>query len=149
MSPDRPQTPRPRGARLAGDDYQHLYTWFHALHLLRDSEGVTRVEFEVRDAGNVDDIVVHRRNQPTLYHQIKFVMSQRELLAHDWFTTVPAGSRSTPLQRFYASFKQLSGDQGAAELAVWTNRELAGDDPLLQHLDGRTAKLGPRFFEDG
>jgi hypothetical protein len=32
---------------MAGDDYQHLYTWLHALHLLRDSEGVTRVEFEV------------------------------------------------------------------------------------------------------
>ena len=41
-----PKIPTPSGARLAGDDYQHLYTWFHALHLLRDADGVTRVEFE-------------------------------------------------------------------------------------------------------
>src|SRR5947208_16573672 len=104
----RPITPVASGARIAGDDYQHLYTWLHALHLLRDSEGVIRVEFEVRDAGNVDDLVVHRRDQPTLYHQIKFVIDQRELLTHDWFTAIPQRARKSPLQRFFESFTGLS-----------------------------------------
>jgi SMODS-associated and fused to various effectors sensor domain len=147
MSTDRPQTPRPSGVRMAGDDYQHLYTWLHALHLLRDSEGVTRVEFEVRDAGNVDDLVVHRRDQPTLYHQIKFVIDQRELLTQDWFTTIPQGGRKSPLQRFFESFTDLSRAGPPAELALWTNRQLAPNDPILKHLDSRSDKLGARFFE--
>jgi hypothetical protein len=147
MSADRPQTPRPSGVRMAGDDYQHLYTWLHALHLLRDSEGVTRVEFEVRDAGNVDDLVVHRRDQPTLYHQIKFVIDQRELLTHDWFTAIPQRARKSPLQRFFESFTGLSRAGAPAELALWTNRQLAANDPILKHLDSRSDKLGARFFE--
>ena len=132
---------------MAGDDYQHLYTWLYALHLMRESEGVTRVEFEVRDAGNVDDLVVHRRDQPTLYHQIKFVIDQRELLTHDWFTTIPQGSRKSPLQRFFESFNGLSRSGAPAELALWTNRQLAPNDPILKHLDSRSDKLGARFFE--
>jgi SMODS-associated and fused to various effectors sensor domain len=147
MSTERPQTPRPSGVRMAGDDYQHLYTWLYALHLMRESEGVTRVEFEVRDAGNVDDLVVHRRDQPTLYHQIKFVIDQRELLTHDWFTTIPQGRRKSPLQRFFESFNGLSRSGAPAELALWTNRQLAPNDPILKHLDSRSDKLGARFFE--
>jgi hypothetical protein len=131
---------------MAGDDYQHLYTWLHALHLLRKSEGVTRIEFEVREAGNVDDLVVHRRDQPTLYHQIKFVIDQREPLTHDWFTMIPNGSKKSPLQRFFESFTNLSRAEAQAELALWTNRQLAPNDPILRHLDSRSDRLGERFF---
>ena len=132
---------------MAGDDYQHLYTWLYALHLLRESENVTRVEFEVRDAGNVDDLVVYRLNQPTLYHQIKFVIDQRELLTRGWFTTIPQGSKKSPIQRFFESFIELSREGAPAEVALWTNRQLAPNDPILQHLDSRRDKLGARFFE--
>jgi len=84
-----------------------------------------------------------------MYHQIKFVMSQRELLTHNWFTTVPSGRKSSPLQRLFASFNDLSESNSPAELALWTNRHLASDDPILQHLDSRAAKLGARFFDAG
>jgi hypothetical protein len=50
------------GARLLGDDYQHLLTWLHAAQLVHRDPEVTRVELEKYGAGNVDDLVVHRRS---------------------------------------------------------------------------------------
>jgi hypothetical protein len=149
MSTGRPKTPRPTGARFAGDYYQKLFTWYQALHLLHKSEVVTRIEFEVRDAGNVDDVVVHERDRPIVYHQIKFVMGQIELLTHDWFIAIERGKKSSLLRRFYESFNDLSTDQKPAELALWTNRQLTADDPILRHLDSRTDRLGARFFDAG
>src|SRR6266542_6836931 len=97
--------PSPSGARLAGDDYQHVLTWIHALKLLLTDGDVTRIEFEADNAGNVDDLIVHRVGQPTLYQQIKFVVAQKQPLTHDWFTTPPKGSTKSPLQRFYQSYR--------------------------------------------
>jgi hypothetical protein len=42
--------------RLNGDDYQHLYSWYHVLSLLRPKERVSRVRVEDADAGSVDDV---------------------------------------------------------------------------------------------
>ena len=136
--------PSPSGARISGDTYQHLITWQDALQILRSSSDVIRIEFEV-EAGNVDDLVVHRAGQPNLYRQIKFVMSQKELLTHEWFTTAPRGSKRTPLERFHESSRILAQDGTLPEMALYTNRMRAGDDPLLDCLDGRTNKLVPRL----
>ena len=88
--------PSPSGARLSGDDYQHLFTWLNALKLLLKEDSVIRVSFEVK-AGNVDDLVVHRSNAPSIYNQIKFVMTQAEPLTYKWFTTPSrSGSSHSP-----------------------------------------------------
>jgi hypothetical protein len=134
--------PSASGARIAGDDYQHLFTWLQALKLLRETERVTHIEIEV-GGHNVDDVVVYRDGAPPLYHQVKFVVAQREPLTHEWFTT--AGDRAqTPLQRFYESFKKLSYG-GRPEMALETNRWPVDNDPILMHVDGRTHKLLPRL----
>src|SRR6266511_6416261 len=115
--------PSASGARLAGDDYQHLLTWVHALKLLLVDGGVTKIEFEADEAGNVDDLVVHRIDEPTLYHQIKFVTSNLTPLTHEWFTTPPARSKRSPLQRFYESDTRLTAAEGSPpEMALHTNR---------------------------
>lgn len=139
---DEQRLPSPSGARIAGDDYQHLFTWLQALKLLRETEGVTHIELEV-GGHNVDDVVVHRASAPPLYHQVKFVVDQRAPLAHEWFTD-PAGGAKSPLQRFYESFEKLS-DGGRPEMALETNRWPVDGDPILMHVDGRTHKLVPRL----
>src|SRR5947209_3251445 len=50
--PDRPSA---RGAGIAGDDYQHLFTWLQALKLLITDEGVIGIGLEVGGGHNVDD----------------------------------------------------------------------------------------------
>lgn len=139
------EIPSPSGARISGDTYQHLITWQHALQILRSSSKVTSVQFEI-EAGNVDDLVVHREDEPNLYRQIKFVLSQKDPLTHEWFTTVPRKAKKAPLTRFYESYTSLAQKNGTPpEMALFTNRMRAGDDALLDCLDGRTNKLVPRL----
>jgi hypothetical protein len=139
---ERRRVPSPSGARIAGDDYQHLFTWLQALKLLREVEGVTHVELEV-GGHNVDDVILHRENAPTLYHQVKFVVDQRAPLSHEWFTT-PGDAAKSPLQRFHESFEKLT-DGGRPEMALETNRWPVDGDPILRHVDGQTHKLVPRL----
>ena len=138
--------PSPSGARLSGDDYQHLFTWLNALKLLLEEDSVIRVSFEVK-AGNVDDLVVHRSNAPSIYNQIKFVMTQAEPLTYKWFTTPSRSGALTPLQRFYDSMKILTIDDMPPEMALQTNRWPAAGDPLLKHVCGRSGKVMPRLAE--
>jgi hypothetical protein len=142
------EIPSPKGASLAGDEYQHAYTLVRAMELLKEDRGVVGIGMEVREAGNVDDLVVRRVERPDSYHQIKFVMTQSELLTYGWFMeTTPKGK--SILQRFYDSFVELTEDGLRPELELITNRGRDGTDPLLPHTDGRDAKLMPRLAEVG
>lgn len=141
-----PGTPSASGARLAGDDYQHVLTWIHALRLLLVDGGVTKIEFEADGAGNVDDLIIHRTDEPTLYHQIKFATSNRTPLTHEWFTTPPTGSKQSPLQRFYDSYtKLITAHEAPPEMALHTNRLPAPNDPILELISGTDCKLVPRL----
>jgi hypothetical protein len=144
--PDRPSA---RGAGIAGDDYQHLFTWIQALKLLLTEEGVTRIGLEVGGGHNVDDVVVHFRSGAPLYHQVKFVTDQRAPLTYEWFTAVPADARRSPLQRFYDSFNTLTVNGERPRMVLETNRWPVDGDPILKHVDGRTHKLLPRLREPG
>jgi SMODS-associated and fused to various effectors sensor domain len=146
---DAPGRPSARGAGIAGDDYQHLFTWLQALKLLITDEGVVSIGLEVGGGHNVDDVVVRFRSGPPLYHQVKFVTDQREPLSHEWFTTVPRGAQRSPLQRFYDSYTTLALDDERPHMVLVTNRLPVNNDPILKHIDGRTHKLLPRLREPG
>jgi len=142
--------PSPSGPRLGGDRYQHLYTWLYGAQLLLQDPRVTRIEFEVSGAGNVDDLVIFYRGRAPLYHQIKFVTSQQEPLDADWFTRIPSGARRSPLQRFHDSFTRLSGANGAhPEMVLLTNRWPEPGDALRQCTAGYTNKLMPLIAQGG
>jgi SMODS-associated and fused to various effectors sensor domain/Phage integrase family len=111
----------------------------YALKLLLTDGDVTRIEFEADDAGNVDDLIVHRAGQPALYHQIKFVVAQQQPLTHDWFTTPPKRSRRSPLQRFHESYAKLTSAKGVAP-------EMAPHEPAASaRRPAAEARLGNRL----
>src|SRR4051794_36221349 len=123
--------PSPSGPRLSGDRYQHLFTWLYSAKMLVAGSDIVRVEFEIKEAGNIDDLVLVRIGQPPLYHQIKFVTSQEEPLNAEWFTRVSRGSTKSPLQRFRDSFQSMSDRFGEPpEMVLLTNRWPESDDPL-------------------
>ena len=143
---DLPSLPAPSGSRLGGDDYQHLLTWLHAVKLLRGRDGVTRVELEARDAGNVDDLVVHRTARRALYHQVKFSVDAATPLTHEWFTTASTSRGKTPLQRFRESYVNLTTGSGEPpEMALYTNRPISDGDPVLRHRSGSDATVAQRL----
>src|SRR5262249_11859577 len=105
--------PSPSGARLGGDDYQHVFTWLHGFKILVADEGVTKIEFEVADLGGVDDLIVHYVNKPPLYNQIKFATTQSEQLDYEWFMRPPSGGKATPLQKFHRNYVKLRDATGS------------------------------------
>jgi hypothetical protein len=136
--------PAASGARLLGDDYQHLLTWLHAAQLVHRDPEVIRVELEKHAAGNVDDLVVHWRNRPALYHQVKFTTRPGDPLTSGWFLEASDGGKP-PLQRFYESFEKLSVDGVPPQMVLHTNRLPAANDPILACLDGTTELLVPKL----
>jgi hypothetical protein len=136
--------PAASGARLLGDDYQHLLTWLYAAKLLHRDPEVIRVELEKQAAGNVDDLVVHYRSAPALYHQVKFTTYPGEPLTADWFVDAGTGSKA-PLRRFYDSFHTLTVDGQPPDMVLHTNRLPAAGDSVLSCLDGTTERLVPRL----
>lgn len=132
-------------ARLQGDDYQHLFAWYHAMRLLLPGEDVTRVEVESADAGNVDDVVIRRSMAADEYVQVKYSVDASSPISSDWFTTPGRPNGKSPLQRFFLSWQQLKAKGLAPELTLFTNRVLDPGDPILRLRTGTRATLGQRL----
>src|SRR3954451_2118888 len=89
------------GARIQGDDYQHLYAWWQALRLLTPGTDVTQIEVEALSAGNLDDVVVRRTSGPDEYTQVKYSVDASKPVSSEWFTTRGTGADAkSPLERF-------------------------------------------------
>lgn len=144
------EIPSPHGAAIAGDEFQHAYTLMHAMDLVKEDRGIVGIGIEVSGAGNVDDLVIRHAAGPASYHQVKFVMTQRELLTYRWFMEIPAGGGKSILKRFHESFVALTNPDGTRpEMTLVTNRGRDGNDPVLGHSDGRDDKLMPRLASIG
>jgi hypothetical protein len=140
--------PSSSGARISGDAYQHTFSWLHALRLLQPGLDVERIGLEMQPAGNVDDLIVYFGSRPPRYHQLKFAVVQSPLLTHDWFTAGSGGQHSL-LQQFWNSFQGLTGPHGRPAMALQTNRQWDGRDPLPPFISGRHNKLTPRLRDAG
>jgi hypothetical protein len=129
------------GARLAGDDYQHLIAWSWALRALLPGGEVRALEVEAPDAGNVDDVVLWHDTPPHHYLQTKYAVDARSPINTRWLTQPSPSGGPSLLQRFHASWQRLRA--GGVEPALWlvTNRDLDPADPALAGRDGRTQTI--------
>src|SRR5262245_22553952 len=127
--------PSPSGARIGGDDLQHLIGWYWALCLLRPEPPIESVGYESLGAGNLDDVVVLRR-PPALseYWQVKATAAATEPVSTKWLLHQKDGRKSL-LERFHATYRQLTADGRSVKLVLATNRSLDPDDPVLACLE--------------
>ena len=129
---------------MTGDKYQYLLVLYEALLTLRPGSGVVAVEFEIPDAGNVDDLVIIGSGGPLEYHQVKFVLEPTgDPLTANWFTEKKSDSdkATSPLQKFYSSFIKL----GRPRMWLQTNRDADPEDLILGRRNGRNLNLGERL----
>lgn len=103
--------------RLNGDEYQHLYSWWHVLSLLRAREHVTRVRVEDRDAGSVDDVTVHHDpasgQADEFYHyffQVKYHETIEDAYSSSKFLERRTVNGRSLLQKFYDSWSELNSE---------------------------------------
>lgn len=132
------------GARIQGDDFQHLYAWYQAVGLLIPRENIVSVRIEAKESGNVDDVVIVRSRPPTTYCQLKYTVDASTPLDSElWTKTSTANARSL-LKKFWDSWKSLSA-VGPPDMRLVTNRGIDPGCPVMTLRDGRMGRLVPRL----
>ena len=134
----------PSAPRLAGDYFQHLVAWNEALEALR-SPAVTAVTVEHPDAGNVDDVVVHRDAGQSLYTQVKHAVDASTPVGQQWLmsTRTSNPTSSSVVQKFHRSWHDLTTRHDHPELRLVTDREIDPNDAVMRGLDRVTELLVP------
>ena len=134
--------PSSSGARITGDDLQHLVVWYWCLRAIADPDGITSVAVEADDAGNVDDVVVRFADGKSKFIQVKATVASANLASIDWLTDRPKRSvtgRQSPslLQKLHESWIDLGRPVTGLELI--TGRPLDGRDRVLGLIDRRNS----------
>lgn len=138
-------------ARLGGDDYQHLYSWYEILPLLEDESSYDHAFIEHPEAGAADDLTLHPKEGtglPTRFMQIKWHVDQRKHYTFDALVEVGAGSARSLLQKLFDSWRKLR-DLGPLEVWLVSNWAPAPHPDLGAYLADRAPHLSEDFFDAG
>ena len=124
------------GARIRGDDYQHLFVWIQVLRALQVGSGIVEIGIEDPEAGNADDVTVYAEGQRREFYQVKASVDAREPMGLEWLLETSRAGGPSMIQKFYGLWAEASSHD-RPRLALVTNRLLAPGDPLLSLRDGR------------
>jgi hypothetical protein len=134
-------------ARLAGDDYQHLYAWRHVLALLIPREQVAEVSIEDDRAGSFDDVTVHYEpssGRAPHFYQVKYHVDQRE--AYSTGILLDRTTGSSLLQTFWRTWKSISTGERDPQLTLFSNWNWDSSDAVSGCIDGRDGSLKHEFL---
>ncbi len=136
-------TRAPSGARLLGDDVQHLVVWYHVLRTQRADSTITELAVEAAQAGNVDDLTLRRAAGPDEYWQVKASVDATSPLTEEWLFARPEKGCSL-LQRLYASWTKLrSRHEQPPKVVLATTKAIEPNDKVL----GARATTDARIVE--
>ncbi|HVZ18722.1 MAG TPA: SAVED domain-containing protein [Terriglobales bacterium] len=143
--------------RLNGDDYQHLYSWFHVLSLLRPKDKVSRVRVEDADAGSVDDVTVYHEQNSGLaeeFYHFFYQVKYHEHHEHQYSTEKlfeKKDNRRSLLQKFFQTWRQLLEAHPGQRIQLYlvSNWSWTSSDPLAKCMNQLEGKLSEEFFIAG
>lgn len=137
-------------ARLAGDDYQHLFSWHQVLELLRPATSVVRVRVEDEDAMSVDDVTVLHQDGKTQYFQVKCHVDHRSGYCESSLIE-SEGNKSSLLQKWMRSFRKIKESRGGVLPVIYlvSNWGWLKDDVLPGFVCGRQESIKDDFFAEG
>lgn len=115
-------------ARLEGDEYQHLYSWYELLDLLKPGSKYAYGYVEHPAAGAADDVTLHPKHDdtPAKFVQIKWHRDFKTGYSFEKFLEVAAGAASSLLQKLFKSWYDLRA-QGPVEIWLVSNWSHADD----------------------
>lgn len=117
-------------ARIGGDDYQHLYSWFLLLLLLPEDSLYDHAYVEHPKAGAADDVTLHPKVPSKIaakYYQVKWHVKGTSRYDFKLFTAIKKPSKTSLLQKLFKSWKDLTGGGGKAEIWLVSNWSYATD----------------------
>ncbi|MER5569874.1 SAVED domain-containing protein [Streptomyces goshikiensis] len=119
------------GARLLGDDVQHLIVWYHVLRTQQAGATVVDLAVEAAGAGNVDDMTLRHIDGRREYWQVKASVNASTPLNEEWLFEKEKDKQSL-LQRLYASWVQLSQDScPRPNIVLATTKAIEATDQVL------------------
>lgn len=120
------------GARLLGDDVQHLIVWYHVLRTQRADTTVVNLHVEAACAGNVDDLTLSYSDRPAEYWQIKASVDATSPLTEEWLFRPSKGGKPSLLQRMHAGWVELGGRTGdKPRVVLATTKAIDPTDEVL------------------
>jgi SMODS-associated and fused to various effectors sensor domain len=143
--------------RLNGDDYQHLYSWYHVLSLLRPKEQVSRVRVEDADAGSVDDVTIYHELDSGLpeefyhfFYQVKYHENQEHHYSTEKLLERKPNGRSL-LKKFFDTWQSLRAQHPGQriELYLVSNWSWNTADGVGKCLNQMESKLSGEFLSAG
>ncbi len=135
------------GARIRGDDYQHLVAWLQVLRAVRPGSGIAAVGIEDPDAGNADDVTVYTAAGPAEWFQVKSSVDGREPVNVEWLMAPSRAGGSSIFQRLYRSWVDSGSPGQRPRIVLMSNRPLDAGDPVVSLRDGRDGTVSRRLRE--
>lgn len=141
------------GARLKGDDYQHLYAWLMMLELKMPSKELQKVAVEDSSAGSADDVTLEYADgaaSPNQFYQIKYHVDHRGEYSTDMITSRGDG-KSSLLEKMWLTWKMLTDQdpERPVELRLLSNWTWASSDPFRACISGEDNSITDGFFSAG
>jgi hypothetical protein len=131
------------GARIRGDDYQHLFAWCQVLRALQSGSDIIAVGIEDPDPAtcNADDVTVYHREERDEFYQVKSSVDAHALANCAWLTNPSRTGGPSMLQQLHKAWQALSRNRNRPRLAIVTNRLVDHTDPILVLRDGRDGSI--------
>lgn len=115
--------------RLDGDDYQHLYSWYELISLLKEDCPYDHGFVEHNEAGAADDVTLHATDSQiaSRYVQVKYHVDFRRAYDFAAFLETKKATERSLLQKLFDSWKALR-KRGPCE--IWLVSNWACDEGL-------------------
>ena len=132
------------GARIRGDDFQHLAGWVQVVQALFRGSNVEKIGIEDPMQPGADDVTVYRSPGRSLFLQAKSAVDARQPASFRWFCDPSDAGGPSILQKFYRVWSNCAST-ARPKLVLLTNRPADCDDPLMRLRDGRDGTIAARL----
>lgn len=124
------------GARIRGDDYQHLFTWLQVIYASNEASDIIKIGVEDPEAGNADDVTVYRRDGSCEFYQTKSSVDGSSTVGMDLLIEPSKPGRPSMIQKFHELWAEKR-NKCKLKIILVTNMLPETNDRLLSMRDGR------------
>jgi len=135
------------GARIRGDDFQHVYAAARAIETLLQDSTIVRIGIEDPDpaVGNADDITVYRADGLNEFAQAKSSVDARAPANIEWLTKPSPQGGPSILSHLFTAWKGLRAKGEDPRLLLVSNKQIDPNDPVLTMREGTDGTVALRL----
>jgi hypothetical protein len=131
-----------------------LVAWQGCVTAVRDAalrvpNPVVAIGVEADGVGNVDDVILYRKEPLHTYIQVKYSADSSSPVNEDYLLRPSDQGGPSILRKVAQAWQKLTGDGAPVDLALLSNRSPDPGDPLISLRDSRTQLLVPKAAQQG